>query len=415
MSFLQKSNGKALGRHVSKKISFSSSVLTLATFASLITFTTTPAHADYYDAKLHFESLSQDDQSKIRLGLEATGDFNGLDVLGYTERFYRAILVYETKNNLKIDGRLQPWEITKLDSEFNIFGNQVGFAPFKNEKVGSTLWVPRNLFDSEVIIDNGTSFQRKDKGYSLSFVAHTNDQSTFENLFEVIRTPSDIRTIAYQKIRDNFFVVTGSNKGRNFYTYMERIPTGTTGFTLTYKAENSILAGKLSTVLANTFLATPQTETPAVEPQQLQTVAVTPDEAVVETPLSAPTMTIPVTPIAAVASTVALPQPIVAQEIEQEKTIELVTPPPARVAQTVSGTCKITLSNYYAIESGMTHERVAQILGCYGTEISKSEMAGFYTVMIQWNGSGLGGLVGGNMNAMFQNDELISKAQFGLQ
>jgi Superinfection immunity protein len=314
MNFLKKSNGITLSGHALKKFSLSSSVLTLATLTSLVTFAATPAHADYYDAKLHFESLSADDRFKSILGLESTGDFNGLISLGYTERLYRAILAFEKKNNLEVDGKLQSWEINRLDSEGHILFNEVGFTDYKNSKVGSTLWVPRKLFDSEVAIDNGISFQREDRGYSLSFVAHTNDQSTFENLFEVIRTPSDIRTIDYQKIRDNFFVVTGSNKGRNFYTYMERIPTGTTGFTLSYKVENSILAGKLSTVLANSFLATPQTETPAVEPQQPQAVAATQDETIVETPLTAPTANEPVAPIAvapvvAIAPTVTPPQP----------------------------------------------------------------------------------------------------------
>jgi Superinfection immunity protein len=311
MNFLKKSNGDALSRASKKNFSFSPSILQLATFTSLIAFAAMPARADYYDAKIHFQSLSADDQSKAILGLESTGDFNGLTLLGYTERFYKAILTFETKNNLEVDGKLQPLEIDRLDSEGHILFDQVGFKDYKNEKVGSTLLVPHKLFDSEVAIENGINFQRVDKGYSLSFVSHTNDQSTFENLFEVIRTPSDIRAVDYQKIRDNFFVVTGTNKGRKFYTYMERIPSGTTGFTLTWRAENSILAGKLVTILANTFIATPEAKAPAVEPQQPQTVAATQGETIVETPLIRSATTVSDATIAAtsVAPTIIYPQP----------------------------------------------------------------------------------------------------------
>lgn len=63
----------------------------------------------------------------------------------------------------------------------------------------------------------------------------------------------------------------------------------------------------------------------------------------------------------------------------------------------------------------MTYAEVKQTLGCTGEEISSSEMAGFKTVMYAWTAAGLAGSMGGNMNAMFQNDRLINKAQFGLK
>jgi len=45
-----------------------------------------------------------------------------------------------------------------------------------------------------------------------------------------------------------------------------------------------------------------------------------------------------------------------------------------------------------------------------GTEMSRSDIAGYTTVMYSWQGPGLG-----NMNAMFQNGRLVTKAQFGLR
>jgi hypothetical protein len=58
----------------------------------------------------------------------------------------------------------------------------------------------------------------------------------------------------------------------------------------------------------------------------------------------------------------------------------------------------------------MTYEEVTKILGS-GKEISRTEISGLpTTVMYQWEKySGLK-----NMNAMFQDGKLVSKAQFGL-
>ena len=70
----------------------------------------------------------------------------------------------------------------------------------------------------------------------------------------------------------------------------------------------------------------------------------------------------------------------------------------------------VSRAEYNRIQSGMSYSEVADIIGD-GTEISRSDMAGYTTEMYSWeNPSG-----GGNMNAMFQNDKLISKAQFGLE
>ncbi len=70
----------------------------------------------------------------------------------------------------------------------------------------------------------------------------------------------------------------------------------------------------------------------------------------------------------------------------------------------------INAANYAKVETGMSHAEVAAILGEPGQEISSSDMAGTRTVMYSWES----GKMGANMNAMFQNDKLITKAQFGL-
>jgi hypothetical protein len=72
--------------------------------------------------------------------------------------------------------------------------------------------------------------------------------------------------------------------------------------------------------------------------------------------------------------------------------------------------CTVTASAYASLRTGDSYSAAVRKLGCRGEEISRSEMSGYVTVMYAWFGAGLGA----NMNAMFQNDELVSKSQFGL-
>lgn len=77
----------------------------------------------------------------------------------------------------------------------------------------------------------------------------------------------------------------------------------------------------------------------------------------------------------------------------------------------------VTFDEYKKIQNVMSYRQVIQIIGAEGEEMSRSKMDGVpgvmesvETVMFQWvNGNG------SNMNAIFQNDKLIQKAQFGLK
>lgn len=71
----------------------------------------------------------------------------------------------------------------------------------------------------------------------------------------------------------------------------------------------------------------------------------------------------------------------------------------------------VTMAQFQQLTDGMSYEDAAKILGSAGTEMSNSSMAGHKTVMYQWTGAEFAS----NMNAMFQDGKLISKAQFDLK
>jgi Domain of Unknown Function with PDB structure (DUF3862) len=85
------------------------------------------------------------------------------------------------------------------------------------------------------------------------------------------------------------------------------------------------------------------------------------------------------------------------------------TQPRQQSAQRTS--CKVSLAQYQSLATGMSYTRVKGILGCEGSELSRVDMAGFTTVMYMWEGNSFAA----NMNVTFQNDALVSRAQFGLQ
>jgi len=82
----------------------------------------------------------------------------------------------------------------------------------------------------------------------------------------------------------------------------------------------------------------------------------------------------------------------------------------------IGGAKKVTKANYNEIQEGMSYAQVVSIIGSEGEEMASNKMDGvpgvmpsISTKMYSWKN-----FDGSNMNAMFQNDRLIQKAQFGL-
>lgn len=76
----------------------------------------------------------------------------------------------------------------------------------------------------------------------------------------------------------------------------------------------------------------------------------------------------------------------------------------------------VTKSEFSQIQNGMSYREVVAIIGAEGEELTSNTIEGvpgltdeIVTVMYMW-----GNADGANMNAMFQNDKLIQKSQFGL-
>ena len=77
----------------------------------------------------------------------------------------------------------------------------------------------------------------------------------------------------------------------------------------------------------------------------------------------------------------------------------------------------VTKAHYDQLQNGMSYRDAVTIIGTEGDEMSRNRIEGVpgvmssvETVMYMWqNGDGT------NMNAMFQNDKLMQKSQFGLK
>jgi hypothetical protein len=80
-------------------------------------------------------------------------------------------------------------------------------------------------------------------------------------------------------------------------------------------------------------------------------------------------------------------------------------------ASALETTCKVSMSQYLQLRDGMTYSDAVRILGCPGVEFTRSTFMDVTMVVYSWSGNSFLG----NMNATFQNDAMIGRAQMGLK
>lgn len=72
----------------------------------------------------------------------------------------------------------------------------------------------------------------------------------------------------------------------------------------------------------------------------------------------------------------------------------------------------ITMDEYNQIETGMSYEKVQEIVGSSGEISAESEVAGTKIIIVTWYGNGV---AGSNANVTFTNNAVTTKAQVGLK
>jgi hypothetical protein len=227
----------------------------VAVLTALISLSPGTAQADYATARRAFNSLPIEQQTSIGLALVATGDFEGLIEFGFNRRLYRALTAFERAHGFAADGTLTGRERQALSDESRRFFSAIGTGYDEHPFSGARLLVPRKLFNARKTVDDGYIYERQDGSMSLSFVAFATRDKSYDALYSAMSQGGGDRAVIYTRKFDRYFVVTGMFNGRKFYSWMSRGKTFTSGFTYSWNDASDAMGRKVSTLLANSFVA----------------------------------------------------------------------------------------------------------------------------------------------------------------
>lgn len=237
-------------------------------------------------AKAAFDRLEEAERKAIQNDLIWSGDFNGVAGGEFGRRTYDALLAFERRTAGTADGILTPPERANLKRAADEARLALRFSEVVDAATGIRIGLPGALLTQRVAVDNGVVWRRADSAVSLQLVKLPPAQA-FADLFEQMRQDGPGRKVTYRLQRPDWFVVSGEEGGRKFYTRLAQGPAGVRGYTFRYPADQAATLDRIMIAIANTFEPFPGTDVAANPSRVPAPAATTPAPALIQPGLRA--------------------------------------------------------------------------------------------------------------------------------
>lgn len=211
------------------------------------------AHADYNQSRAWFNSHTEQERVVIQLLLIFTGDYVAIVDAAFGNRTYEALQSFQSRNNRRQNGVLSEWELQLLWDQGGSVMEKVGFEFRDDLTTGITLGIPESLFVSTEHTERGKRWIDRNGHVELETLRIPHHHTPYDQLFQRLSRETASRQIEYTFYRRNNFIVSGTNRGRNFYLRMFRTQNDTRGFSLAWDEQVSALMDRVSVAMSNSL------------------------------------------------------------------------------------------------------------------------------------------------------------------
>ncbi|MGL5362225.1 MAG: trypsin-like peptidase domain-containing protein [Bosea sp. (in: a-proteobacteria)] len=212
-------------------------------------------------SKSAFERLEEAERKAIQNELIWTGDFNGVAGGEFGKRTYDAMLAFERRTKSPAaDGILNPAERSALQRDAKAARDGQRWTQVRDEKTGVSLGLPMAVLTQKVAVEIGQVYRSADGAVSVEMAAMRNaDPGALQTLFDQLRADKPGRKVTYRLLRPDWFVVSGEEGPRRFYTRIASGPAGLRGYTFRFPAAEAARYERLMIAMANSFEPFPGT------------------------------------------------------------------------------------------------------------------------------------------------------------
>jgi len=218
------------------------------------------ADANFAAQKSAFDSLPEVDRKAVQEALLWAGQYVGVVDGSFGKRTRDSILAWQTSIKASADGIVDAQQLVSLKAGLQKERAAVGFQTFIDAHTGVRIGAPLKLLDKRGQSGADSVLSKSDGSASLVLRANSGDAADFAALYARLSADAAGRKITYKASKpDAFFVVSGEEAGKRFYTRIARAasnspdPTARRGFTFTYPSAQSALYDRIALAISNSF------------------------------------------------------------------------------------------------------------------------------------------------------------------
>ena len=188
----------------------------------------------------------------IQDGLIWSGHYDGMIDGRFGPRTIRAIERFQSSLGHEPSGRLTEPEIEILARRAEAAKHDVGYRTHNDAATGLILGLPLRLAPYSGPTDHGSRFASPDGRVDIELLRFGPDES-LRGLYERLEASGPARQTTYSALRDNWFVVTGLNDGREFYVRARQEPKGIAAFSTTWNSDVAETFEPVVVAMSNAF------------------------------------------------------------------------------------------------------------------------------------------------------------------
>ena len=210
--------------------------------------------------KAAFDAMAEADRKAVQDALVWSGLYVGTVDGAFGKRTRDSILAWQASVNAPATGAVDATQLAALKALLQRERAAVGFQTFVDARTGVRVGAPLKILDKRGQNGADPVLSKADGSVTLVLHANAGTDTDFAALYAQINAERPGRKISYKALKpDSFFVVSGEEAGRKFYTRIAKAAPGSPepmarrGFTFSYPAAQSAAFDRIALAIANAF------------------------------------------------------------------------------------------------------------------------------------------------------------------
>jgi len=213
----------------------------------------------YEGQKAAFDALAEADRKAVQDALVWSGLYVGVVDGAFGKRTRDALFAYQTNVKASANGLIDAAQVAAMKAAAQKSRAAVGFQTVNDEKSGVSIGAPLKILDKRTTVGADLRLMKADGTVKLDLHSGRGE-ANMAALYARLSADAPGRKITYKATRpEAFFVVSGEEAGKKFYTRFAKAPTNwpdpnaLRGFTFAYPLTQASALDRIALAVANSF------------------------------------------------------------------------------------------------------------------------------------------------------------------